>query len=390
MKNLAGLVLLLFFLFLLPSNAVKAADSSRIRISLLTCSPGEELYSIFGHSAIRIIDSNSVTDYVYNYGTFNFEDEDFYLKFARGKLLYFVSLERTDDFLYFYTTTGRGIKEQELNLNAAEKKSIQAALNENLREENRYYKYDFFLDNCTTRLRDIIKNQKQPTPAFPFVMPEKTRFRQSIHQYLEKGGKLWSELGIDLVLGLPTDKIMTAEEQEFLPDNLMRAVDSCKNTSLVEKKNTLYEPPLVNEAKNWLSPMLVFSLFTLICFAISRIKNNLAIVITIGIDRLLFFSTGFLGIVLLFMWMLTDHSMTKDNFNLFWAMPLNVIACFYTTTSRRFFKGYFLCYALLLTTLILSWSFLPQDLNNALLPIVLLLAYRSYMIYKSPASSFKK
>jgi hypothetical protein len=158
MKNLAGIILLLFLLFLLPSNSVNAADSSRIRISLLTCSPGEELYSIFGHSAIRIIDSNSVTDYVYNYGTFDFEDKDFYLKFARGKLLYFVSLERTEDFLYFYAATGRSIQEQELNLTEAEKKSIQFALIENLKVENRFYKYDFFSTTAQHAFETSSKN----------------------------------------------------------------------------------------------------------------------------------------------------------------------------------------------------------------------------------------
>ena len=390
MKNLAGVILLLFLLFLLPSNSVNAADSSRIRISLLTCSPGEELYSIFGHSAIRIIDSNSVTDFVYNYGTFDFEDKDFYLKFARGKLLYFVSLERTEDFLYFYTATGRSIQEQELNLTDAEKKSIQYALIENLKEENRFYKYDFFLDNCTTRLRDIIKKHKHPAPAFPYVMPKKTRFRQAIHQYLEKGGQLWSELGIDLVLGLPTDKIMSAEEQEFLPDNLMKAIDSCNNTPLVSKKSTLYNAMQISDKKSWFSPMTVFTFFALIAFLLSLLKNRIAIALTKGIDRFLFFTTGLLGFILIFMWTMTDHSMTKNNFNLLWAMPINAIACFFTTTSSRKFKGYFLSYALLLTLLILSWPFIPQELNNALLPLVLLLAYRSYMIYKSPASPSKK
>ena len=390
MKNLAGIILLLFLLFLLPSNSVNAADSSRIRISLLTCSPGEELYSIFGHSAIRIIDSNSVTDYVYNYGTFDFEDKDFYLKFARGKLLYFVSLERTEDFLYFYAATGRSIQEQELNLTEAEKKSIQFALIENLKVENRFYKYDFFLDNCTTRLRDLIKKHKHPAPAFPYVMPEKTRFRQAIHQYLEKGGQLWSELGIDLVLGLPTDKIMTAEEQEFLPDNLMKAIDSCNNTQLVSKKSTLYNAMQISDKKSRFSPMTVFTFFALMVFLLSLLKNRIAITLTKGTDRFLFLTTGLLGFVLIFMWTMTDHSMTKNNFNLLWAMPINAIACFFTTTSSRKFKGYFLFYALLLTILILSWSFIPQELNNALLPLVLLLAYRSYMIYKSPASPSRK
>jgi hypothetical protein len=221
-------------------------------------------------------------------------------------------------------------------------------------------------------------------------MPEKTRFRQAIHQYLEKGGQLWSELGIDLVLGLPTDKIMTAEEQEFLPDNLMKAIDSCNNTQLVSKKSTLYNAMQISDKKSRFSPMTVFTFFALMVFLLSLLKNRIAITLTKGTDRFLFLTTGLLGFVLIFMWTMTDHSMTKNNFNLLWAMPINAIACFFTTTSSRKFKGYFLFYALLLTILILSWSFIPQELNNALLPLVLLLAYRSYMIYKSPASPSRK
>ena len=162
MKSSSLLLFVLLFLFNVHTQTSLAQDSSRIRISLLTCTPGDELYSIFGHSAIRIIDSNSVTDYVFNYGTFNFEDDGFYLKFIRGKLLYFLSVENSQDFMYEYSSMRRGITEQVLNFSAEEKKQIEYALIENLKDENKYYKYDFFLDNCTSRLRDIILKYKSP------------------------------------------------------------------------------------------------------------------------------------------------------------------------------------------------------------------------------------
>lgn len=135
-------------------SVLNAQDSSRLRISLLTCTPGEELYSTFGHSALRVTDSNAVTDLVYNYGTFNFDDEGFYLKFARGKLLYYVSVELFRDFAANYQYENRGITEQVLNLSGEEKIRMRHFLEENLQPQNRYYKYDFFFDNCTTRLRE--------------------------------------------------------------------------------------------------------------------------------------------------------------------------------------------------------------------------------------------
>ena len=144
-KNCCIFLLTCFSFFVV--NCSFAQDSSHLRISLLTCTPGDELYSIFGHSAFRVIDSSSVNDdrdIVYNYGTFNFDDEGFYLKFARGKLLYYVSIVKFEDFKYMYQATNRGITEQVLNLTAAEKINVRHFLITNLKEENKYYKYDFF------------------------------------------------------------------------------------------------------------------------------------------------------------------------------------------------------------------------------------------------------
>ena len=106
MKKLLLKTFLLFIILTGTCNlTLKAQDSSRLRISLLTCTPGEELYSIFGHSAIRVIDSNSVADIVYNYGTFNFDDEGFYLKFIRGKLMYYISAAYFSDFKFEYQSS---------------------------------------------------------------------------------------------------------------------------------------------------------------------------------------------------------------------------------------------------------------------------------------------
>ena len=129
-KNFYKVLLRLFFISILAHYQIStfAQDSSRIRISLLTCTPGDELYSIFGHSAIRVIDSNSVTDIVYNYGTFNFDDEGFYIKFVRGKLNYYISMETFEDFKYLYQATNRGITEQVLNFLRKKKSTMQHAL----------------------------------------------------------------------------------------------------------------------------------------------------------------------------------------------------------------------------------------------------------------------
>jgi hypothetical protein len=350
---------------------------------LLTCTPGDELYSIFGHSAIRIIDSNSVTDVVYNYGTFNFDDEGFYLKFIRGKLLYYISAENFNDtyneygFKSTYQLTGRGITEQVLNLSDAEKKTLQHSLNENLKEENKYYKYDFFLDNCTTRLRDLILKSKHPQPELPAVMPTNMRFRQAIHQYLDKGKQYWSKLGIDILLGAPTDAVMTPAQQQFLPDNLMKSLDSNKNGQLVLAPKNFYPPLKGIDIDGWFTPMLFFSLLLGFFVLLSCSKNKRIQAVLKGLDGLLFFLTGLLGIILVFMWTGTDHSMTKNNYNLLWAWPTHIFISFFVSSSKKFVKGYFLVTSIGLTLLLLTWFFLPQEMNNALIPFVLLLLYRS-------------
>jgi len=384
MKTIKKSVFAFFIAMLtLISFTSNAQDSSRLRVSLLTCSPGEELYSIFGHSAIRIIDSNSVTDYVFNYGTFDFDDPNFYIKFVKGKLLYFVSLERTNDFIEFYKYENRSVSEQVLSLSAAEKKDIKNALIENLKEENKFYKYDFFLDNCTSRLRDIIVKYKTPTPILPAVMPENRSFRKAIHKYLREGGQYWSELGIDILLGAPTDRIMTASEQQFLPNNLEKSIDRCTNTKLVASKSTIFQNQITESGIYFFHPSILFIILFLFIAPLHKKKTIIATKTLLVFDVILFFVIGIVGIILVLAWFATDHTMTKNNYNLLWALPTHILAPFFIFFKSKISKYYFGVTAVISSLLIFSWLFLPQELNPALLPIVMMILTRAYMLYNS-------
>lgn len=379
------LPLFYIFIFIMLHIPSYSQDSSHIRISLLTCTPGDELYSTFGHSALRVTDSSSVQDIVFNYGTFNFDDPGFYTKFIRGKLLYYVSTASFADFKYEYESTNRGITEQVLNLNAQEKIAVEHFLFENIKEENKYYKYDFFFDNCTTRLRDIILNNKKNHPPIAASMPAGTRFRQAIHQYLDKNGKDWSKLGIDLLLGAPTDAVMTASQSQFLPDNLMKSLDSSNpHHELIVSSTNLY--PVINEnnKQSLFTPMLVFSSLLLIIIIVSFSKNKGAQVFLQGFDGIYFFLTGATGILLIFMWTATDHAMCKNNFNLLWALPTNTILAFYVNSKKVWVKKLFGYTAVFLLLVFMAWFFLPQQMNNSLLPLVLLLIYRCSVKYFAP------
>ena len=368
--------------FSLLHNRSSSQDSSRLRISLLTCTPGEELYSTFGHSALRVIDSNSLNDIVYNYGTFNFNDDGFYLKFIRGKLMYYVSTENYRDFKYTYQIDNRGITEQVLNLNPAEKISIRNFLNENCKEANKYYKYDFFFDNCTSRLRDILKNQHDSGFCHKAVMPAGSKFRKAIHEYLDNNGKDWSKLGIDILLGRRCDAVMTAEQMQFLPDNLMKSLDSCNtghhlvwSESIVLRANdTLVKRPL-------LTPLLFFSLLLALIIALGFVQNKIVQNLLQGFDGLLFFLTGSLGMLLILMWTCSDHIMCRDNFNLLWAWPTHFFMAFFVNSKKAWVRKYFAFTAIILVLVLLSWFFLPQQMNNALIPFILLLIYRGAIKY---------
>lgn len=383
MKKPAFILRLLFIFyfsfFILHSG--KAQDTSHLRISLLTCTPGEELYSTFGHSAFRVIDSSKAfnddwRDVVYNYGTFNFDDDGFYLKFVQGKLLYYISAETFLSFKDLYQSTNRGITEQVLLLSAAEKITVQKFLKENLKDENKYYKYDFFLDNCTTRLRDILKKNHDSAFCKKPVMPVGSRFRQAIHQYLDRNNKNWSKLGIDILLGKPCDVVMTAEQMQFLPDNLMKSLDSSSHPMVLSSQN-LY--PITNEnAKGtFFTPFVIFSLLAIFIILIGYSKNRFTQAFLQGFDGLFFFLTGVLGVILIFMWVGTDHSMAKNNFNLIWAWPTHTIIAFFVNAKKAWVKKYFKFTVISLVAVLISWFFLPQQMNNALIPVVLLLIYRS-------------
>ncbi len=372
----------LYLLFLLPLTSAAQSDSCGIRISLLTATPGEELYSTFGHSALRVTDSINQTDIVYNYGTFDFGEPGFYTKFVRGKLMYFLSREYYESFIYGYYIEQRGITEQVLNLTCAEKNRIIELLQDNMMPANRFYKYDFLFDNCTTRLRDLIENTSDGKVEFRKVLSSPKTFRNLIHDYLDINDKQWSKLGIDILLGAKTDAVMTPREVMFLPDYLLMKFDSATidNRELVAQKKPAYEMILPDNTKNNLKhPVFIFTcLFALIAF-FSFFKNPFIQKTFSSLDGLLFFLTGLLGILLVFMWFGTDHIMTKNNYNLFWAWPTNAVAALYIHSKKKWVKIYYLVYAIFNIILLGSWFFLPQLMNPALLPIIGILIFRSFV-----------
>ena len=377
--------LLVVFNFFFILNYSFSQDSCNLRVSLLTCAPGNELYATFGHTALRVQDKTRGTDYVFNYGTFEF-GPDFYTKFIRGKLLYFLSVEDFRDFFYLYQLDSRSIQEQVLQLSCEEKLKLNSALEVNAQEQNRYYKYDFLFDNCTTRAGDMVANNTNSPVRFKNILPENIpTFRVLIHSYLDAGHQYWSKLGIDILLGLKVDKKVSNRQAMFLPDYLSKGFDSAviNHQPLVSTSQTILQMPSPLGNKTIFTPALIFTLLFIIISAISFSRKEWAKRTIKIFDFIFFFTLGVAGLIILFMWFGTDHKVCQNNYNIVWALPTNIVMAFFVNSNNHWSKKYFTIIFWLITAFALTWFFLPQQMNHALIPILLLIIYRSWHLSKN-------
>ncbi|HJS53406.1 MAG TPA: DUF4105 domain-containing protein [Chitinophagaceae bacterium] len=387
MKKL--LIVLSFFY----SLSLSGQDSCGLRISLLTCTPGTELYSTFGHSAFRVVDTINSFDLVFNYGTFDFYDPKFYNKFVKGRLLYFVSVDSLNGFLEEYEYYKRGVTEQAVYLSCEEKQKLVAALFENAKEENKFYRYDFNYDNCTTRLRDMLEKAAGKQMETKNILPKaNTTFRNLIHVYLDRGGQQWSKLGIDMLLGNPMDKKVTNREAMFLPDYLLMAFDS----STLNGKPVVYEKKILlnyfddYKTKSGITPFIVFGILFLVITVLSLLTRNTWTLFFKIFDFFFFIFPGLLGILILFMWFGTEHAMCRNNFNLLWALPTHLPIAFLLFSKKQWVSNYFRFIFFYTIAVLLAWFFLPQQFNTALLPILGIILTRSFFISKRMATETQK
>lgn len=377
-------ILLLLLLPLFYTSNAFTQDTCQLRMSLLTCAPGEELYSTFGHTALRVQNESSGTDEVFNYGTFEF-GPDFYMQFIRGKLLYFLSVENFQNFVQLYQYEQRPIREQVLQLNCLEKQKLYSALRINSLDQNKFYKYDFLYDNCTTRAGAIVYNNAASTILFKNIIhPPFPSFRNLIHNYLDTGHHDWSKLGIDLLLGAKLDKQVTNKEAMFLPDYLLKGFDSAtiNLVPLVSPANTILSVQPLKKSPPVFTPVVVFSLLLLIIATLTFTRKKWSAGALKVFDFLFFFTLGLIGMLLIFMWLGTDHKLCQNNYNLIWALPTNFVMAFFVHSNKLWVKHYFRIVFGISALLLVAWFWLPQQMNNALLPIVLLIIFRAWDLSK--------
>lgn len=369
---------LVLSLVFIPLKSQTLTDASRV--SVLTVGSGRSLNDAFGHNAFRVQDDSLGIDYVFDYGRYDFEAPNFYLKFARGKLDYLLGLSYYKDFIQAYKSQDRTVKQQWLNLNLSQKQQLFEFLKNNYKDENRAYRYDFFYNNCATKIKDVLKvvTQNQITFNTPDGFSPKT-FRTLIQDELD--WNTWGSLGIDIALGSVIDKAATAEEHMFLPKYIYTFFEQAsiaQGSPLVIRSETVYQQQIAYPKSSfWSSPLFVMLLlsFVIIWITFKDRKNNTN---SRWLDTLIVLITDLIGFLLLLLWFATDHTATAFNYNLLWAFPINILLIFqlYRQKLSPWVKPYIKLLIVLIALLILHWFTGVQRFAPALLPLLIALVYR--------------
>jgi len=370
------IVLLFFMISAAGFSSAAPLLSSRAKISLLTIYPGDELFSAFGHSVFWIYDPATQTDMIYSYGTYDFEQPNFYLNFVRGHLNYLLSTYSMEEQYYSAKYEGRKIVRQELELDSALSQKLHDFLEWNALTENRYYLYDFYLDNCSSRLRDVLLKVAGNTIVFDPTVQSSYSFRQWMNQFL--GSHPLSALGMNIGLGAPADKVADYMTQMYLPINLQLAFTHAKISGhpLVRSETTILDAPDRKTQQSSAIWLVLLSILTISVLATYFNVNQRLIVVLF--DTTLFILPILLGSVLALLWFATDHWVCAWNTDLLWANPFCLVYLLLLNSKKRPNWLTLLCGAL--SALALAYMtlgyFLPEKPILILFPLILAIQIR--------------
>ncbi len=312
----------------LTGAATMDAPADTLAVSLLTMLPGHEVYSLFGHSAIRVRSDARGLDRTYNFGTFDFDQPFFMVRFARGQLDYVLDTAPFQDDLAQYQYLGRPIIEQRLVLTPAAAETLLSNLETNALPENRAYRYDFFFDNCSTRLLDAIERATTEAGQGPLQLAPAAAhptFRQLLAPYTR--GTPTLAMGMDLGIGTPADRVATDREQTFLPVGLADALDRATvgGKPLVAARDTLFWVPGAGVVPDRTEPAVpIAALVLLLAWGAAALRPRRLGWLGRTADAVLFGVAGIAGVVVAFLWFATDHTVTGPNLNLLWAFPAHL------------------------------------------------------------------
>ena len=362
------------------------AQSDSLRVSLLTCGPGQEVYNLFGHSAIRVKNEATGVDYVFNYGIFSFNTPNFVLRFCLGQTDYQLGVQYYDDFVWNYQMQGRFVHEQVLNLTEQEKLQLVAALEENYLPENRIYRYNYFYDNCATRPRDMVERAINGEVRYTEDMDtpqEALTYRGLVHEYTAK--QPWSRFGIDLLLGSEADKPISRRASMFVPFYLEEYFHSAQKADLQGRNSGLIAEELeitAQDESNWpsptpLTPMRVFLLLFILVAALTAwgIKQGRSLW---GLDLLVFATAGIAGCIIAFMVLFSEHPAVSPNYLLLLLHPLHLIFLYHIVKRvKKLQRSVYLGANMVVILLFLAfWALIPQKFPIEIVPLALILLVR--------------
>jgi len=374
-------VVLIFATLLLIYFPVTLSQSqSDTSVYLLTCGTGLETYSIYGHSALRVYIPEKGIDAVYNWGIFDFDAPNFVWKFAKGRLDYKVGVEPMKSFLREYLYEKRFVYAQKVNLSSRETKKMLALLDENLKPENIKYRYDFFYDDCSTRIRDLFEKCTDGKLLYPPSEKGKIpTFRNLVGKY--QAPFPWLNFGVDLIMGSSSDKKALFRDRMFLPlemqVGLSETVINRSGKMIPLLQNPVYILDFDSlETKHFFiyGPSFVFTLLLIIIIVLSAMIKNKKMIKVLDISVFSVFSI--LVILIIFFSFFTDHQQMKMNLNILWLNPLIILGLIAIVLNKPFIIWFRILFYISGAFLVLHFI-LPQDFNLAILPLIIIIMLRS-------------
>lgn len=373
-------ILILSAVLISGINSLFSQSLPDASVYLLTCGPGTETYSIYGHCALRIVIPERNSDLVYNWGVFDFNTPNFVWKFAKGRLDYMLDTDLYGNFLQIYLMEHRWVQSQKVNLEPAEINKLIELITENLKPENIKYRYDFFYDNCATRIRDLLEKSMGNKIEYPVQgKKELVTFRDMIGEY-ERPYK-WLKVGTDLLIGTPGDKKVSFRDRMFLPIAMQKGLSEVlinrdgKMIPLLQNPETVvdFKSPVI-KPDFFVSPVFIFALalFLIIIF-FALIKNKRVIKI---IDIAIFTIFSVLALMMLFFNFFTDHEQLKRNLNIIWLSPF-ILPCLVAIMLNKNWDIWFRIVFVLCSLALILQLLMPDAFNNAFIPVLLILILRS-------------
>ena len=377
LKFMSRLKYFIFCLFMGVAFSVQSQSTDSIRFSLLTCAPGTEIYSLFGHTAIRYENYTRRIDVVFNYGMFSFNTPNFIFRFVAGETDYQLGITPYSYFEAEYAMRGSSVYQQVLNLTQSEKERLLTILENNYLPENRIYRYNYFYYNCTTRARDKIEECIEGKVVYPDSLSSKS-YRSIVHEFT--AGSPWDEFGIDLCLGAEADKEINKRQQMFSPfymkyyasnAYIVDAGGTRRPLILDETKIVDVEPEEVQPGFI-LSPLMCGALFLALCVVMAwgQWKTQR---IWWGWDIVLYGLQGLAGCIIAFLFFFSVHPTVGSNWLLilFNPIPLLYLPFMVYKAVKRKKDYYHVGNMVYLTLFITILPFCGQEFNLTVLPLAL-------------------